>query len=73
MMKYYSKGNRIIIHEDAIENEKTMLTLLRGMGSRMSLEAYQEFMVQFMDPRPRHFVINAKNYYIFRVADISTP
>ena len=73
LMKYYSKGNRIIIHEDAIENEKAMLTLLRGMGSRMSLEGYQEFVVQFMDTRPSYFVINAKNYYIFRVADISTP
>lgn len=66
LMKYAASGRRIIIHEDAIQSDKAMLTLLMGMGSQMSLEAYLEFVVQPVEPR-EYYIINAKKYIVVEV------
>jgi len=72
MTRQLDSGHRVLIHEDALQNEDSMRLLINGMGADYTPEELLDFVDNVIEPR-YYFVINAKRYYAFERKSKSTP
>ena len=72
MTRQLESGHKILIHEDAVQNEESMKLLIGGMGADYTPDELLDFIGNVIEPR-YYFVINAKKYYVFERASEGVP